>query len=104
MTLITVSIGTSTASEEQATPGWIAEQLRRQRADGTSVCVQVVIQTDEVRLTLISRECPSAGVAVPERSERERHIIEIWRRHVYNQPEIAPGELAAFLQRLSREL
>lgn len=102
--MITVSIGSSTAAGEQASQGWIAEQIRRRQVDGQSPCVRVSIRTGEVDLVLITKACGAGQGPAPDHSARERRIIDLWRRHVFDQPEIVPGGLIAFLQHLHREL
>ena len=104
--MITVHInGAQATLEEAVSGGWITEQLQRRHADGQSPCVRVDISAQGAHLTLATPSCAGTGGGGGRRaSAQEREILDLWERHKLGEGETSPGELQAFLRRLSQIL
>lgn len=98
--MVSVSIGALGVPRDQATPGWVTEQLIRRNEDGKAVCVRVRIDTDDVRLTLVTRACPASAGVEGQLNRRERHIRDLWIDRVYQHDRVVPGNLLSFLLQL----
>jgi hypothetical protein len=101
--MVYVIIGASEVPREQATPGWVTEQLNRRRDDGRSVCVQVRIATADVRVTLATPQCGGGGGG-RQANPRERRVIDLWTDRVLKHAEATPGHITSFLHQLDNLL
>lgn len=65
--MITVRIGNEERDIKDASESWITEQLVRRRRDEGRVCVQIIIDESQVRLTLTRQIVPV----------QEGHVLQI---------------------------
>lgn len=101
--MITIQIGSSALPLPQADPNWVAEQLRRRRQDGQSVCVRVTVDVrPDISIQLSTVNCPRGNGVVRSLSSREQMIFDLWEKHHLDNPEIEPGNLISFLRQLGR--
>jgi len=98
--MISVKIGNEERSLEDASPGWVTQQIERRRRDGIPVCVVVLIKTADLNMHLATLGCAgNAGGGRPPNAN-ELAILEQWRRRGLNETGFAPGGVVAFLARL----
>jgi hypothetical protein len=103
--MISVKVGNDEKPLEDASPGWITQQIERRRRDGISVCVVVSIRTSELNTRLATPECAGnggGGGRPPNASERV--VWDLWQKHGLNQAGFAPGGVAAFLAQVKHLL
>lgn len=84
----------------EADASWITEQIRRRRADGQAVCVEVVIHVDGILMTLSTPTCRSerGGYRLP--NPREREILELSRKHHLVARDFSTGGVVLFVKQL----
>jgi len=101
--MVTVRIGDSEKSLEEAEPHWITQQINQRREDGiTSICVKVIIREGSVEMILSTPGC-GGGVGRPgQPSSEEKDIIDLWQKQNLNEYEFTPGNLVAFIQQLKK--
>jgi hypothetical protein len=59
--MITIKIGTSEQSFQNADENWINQQINGRRRDGQSVCVRVVINESSINMALSTPNCAGGG-------------------------------------------
>lgn len=102
--MTSVTIGGDERSLDDASAGWITQQIERRRRDGIAVCVVVRIKTTDLNIHLATPECAHhAGGGRPPNAN-ERGILELWQKHGLNEVNFAPGQVVAFLARLKHLL
>jgi hypothetical protein len=100
--MIRVKIGDSERDLRDATPAWINEQINRRRADGISVCVQVLIDSNPLNLALTTPGCSRIGGGGGRPlNQQESNIVALWERLHLNTQEFTGGNLVAFLKQIS---
>ena len=84
---------------EDAREQEIIAQIQGRRNDGSLVCVEVLIEKSNLRLTLVSRDC---GFAASNRTldRREREIVELWQKMHMSTGDFTGGNLVGFLKQL----
>lgn len=100
--MIRVRIGDSERELRDATPQWVNEQINRRRADGLSVCVQVVIRSGPLDITLVTPTCPGTGGGGGRHLNRhEKDVVSLWKRLHLDTQDFTGGNLVAFLRQIS---
>lgn len=101
--MIRVRIGESERELRDATPQWIQEQLNRRRADGISICVQVLIDSHQVNLALSTPNCLRnvGGSGGRPLNSHESNTVSMWEKLHLNTQEFTGGNLIAFLKQIS---
>jgi hypothetical protein len=99
--MIRVSIAGDERSLQDASPDWIAQQIERRRRDGLSACVTVGIDTGELSMHLSTPECGSGRGGGRAPTAKEARVFELWSQLGLNQSGWTPGNVVAFLKRLS---
>lgn len=102
--MTSVTIGGDERSLDDASAGWITQQIERRRRDGIAVCVVVCVKTTDLNMYLATPECGQhvGGGRPPNANERD--ILELWQKHGLNDTGFAPGQVVAFLTRLKHLL
>jgi hypothetical protein len=101
--MVKVQIGSSVLPLEQADPNWVNDQLRRQGQGGRPVCVRVTVDVrPDINMQYSTPICPSGGGIQRPLSGREQMILDLWRKHHLDKPEIHPGDLIGFLRQLDK--
>jgi hypothetical protein len=102
--MITVRIGDEKRNLSDASESWINQQINRRRADGQSICVEVVINTGGLSLRLATPGCGSGvgGGRPPNANEAE--VIDLWNKRGLNESDFTGGAVVAFLKQLQRQL
>ncbi len=98
--MIQVQIGGITKDVKDVSSSWLHEQLDRRRRDNQPVCVQVRIDTPQVRMTLRTPDCPSPAGG-REANPQEKRIFELWEKLRLNSSEFTGGNLMAFLRQVA---
>lgn len=98
--MVTLSIGSVDVPLEQVSEGWINQQLGRRRADGSSVCVRVNVQTDDARLILTTPDCSSSIGGARRPNRLEERIFQLWKERGLNRSDFEGGQVVAFLHQL----
>jgi hypothetical protein len=101
--MISVRIGQEERSVDQASDQWINEQLRRRRADGASICAQVILRTDALNMVLSTPQCQGGGRGRPP-NEKERQLLDLWQDRGLNEADFSGGNLIAFLHQVRRAI
>jgi hypothetical protein len=97
----TIRIAGESRSLEDADSRWVVQRVDGLRRSGQLVCVEVLIRSEEVRMTLTSPGCGSNGAGggrLP--NTREQEIFNLWDQMRLNQRDFNGGHVNAFLQRL----
>ena len=102
--MIRVKIGDDERSLDDASAGWITQQIERRRRDGIAVCVVIRIKTTDLDMRLATPECSRNGGGGRLPNANERVILELWRKHGLNEAGFAPGGVVAFLAQLGHLL
>jgi len=100
--MITVTIGEMSVVPEKASEGWINQMFEDARKRGVPLCVQVSVNVPEAQVTLASQGCGGGGGGSRPPNDRERRIIDAWRRRGLSGDALRPGELRSFLNELAR--
>lgn len=98
-----VRIGDSERTIREATPQWITEQINRRRADGLSVCVQVIFDEKPLEFALSTPTCARVGGGGGGRplNQEELKVLSLWEKLHLNTPEFSGGNLVAFLKQVT---
>lgn len=102
--MINVKVGNDEKSVDDASPGWITQQIERRRRDGISVCVVVSVRTADLNMRLATPECAGNASGGRPPNARERVIWDLWQKHGLNEFGFAPGHVVAFLAQARRLL
>lgn len=103
--MITVNIaGESRVYPDQASESWINEQIGRRRRDNPNVCVQVVVKTSGLDLSLATPGCGGGSGGGRQANANEQRVIELWRERGLTASGFTSGNLVAFLKQLQRQL
>lgn len=103
--MITLKIGNEVReirTKSDIDEGWINRQINGRRADGMTVCVQVIIRDTDLDMILSTPGCGGGpgGGRQPNTSERE--IFDLWATRRLNDPNFTGGNIIAFLHQLLR--
>lgn len=102
--MISVKVGNDEKSLDDASPGWITQQIERRRRDGIDVCVVVSIRTADLNMHLSTPECAGSAGGGRLPTARERAVLELWQKHGLNEAGFAPGHVVAFIAQLKQVL
>lgn len=100
--MVTIKIGSSEQSLENADESWINQQINGRRRDGQSVCVRVVINDGSINMALSTPNCAGGGGGGRPPNQQEQRIFDLWDKHGLNKSEFNGGHLIAFLKQLRR--
>jgi hypothetical protein len=99
--MITVKIGPMQRDYENADANWVHRMIQSLRKSDEGVCVIVTIEEPPINISLASKECNRSGHGSTNFNEKEKKIIEFWRKHL-GEDEVVPGRLISFLSELGR--
>ncbi len=101
--MITVRIGDEVRkADDGGVEQWIAQRIEGMRREGNVVCVRVIVDEPDAKVTLATAGCSGgAGIARPL-SGREQALLAAWRDRRLSDVEFAPGNLIAFLRQAAR--
>ena len=103
--MVTVSIdGVARSLAEATQGGWITEQFDRRGRDGRIPCVEVTISEANRNLHLATPTCSRSSPGGRPLTAEEEDVIELWRKHRLTELHFTPGNIQAFLRRLSQLL
>ena len=102
--MIRVKIGEEDLPEEQASAGWITQQIERRRRDCIAVCVEVHIKEADLDMSLATPGCSRNGFGGRPPNAHEKAIFDLWEKCGLNETGFAPGRVIAFLAQLKRLL
>lgn len=94
--MICVKIGNEEMPLDDASPGWITQQIESRRRDGVAVCVIVRIKASGLDMRLTTPGCARGGVGRPPNAN-ERAIFNLWEKCGLNEIGFTPGQVVAFL-------
>lgn len=95
--MISVKVGNDEKAVDDASAGWITQQIERRRRDGISVCVVVSINTSDLHMRLATPGCAGNGGGSRPPNASERVVWDLWQKYGLNQAGFAPGGVVAFL-------
>jgi len=99
--MIRIRIGNSERELSDISPEWINQQIRKRRADGISVCVQVIINNNTANIVLSTPTCNSGGGLGRPLNKEEKVLVSIWDKLHLNTQKFSGGNLVAFLKQIS---
>jgi hypothetical protein len=102
--MISVKVGNDEKPLDDASTGWITQQIERRRRDGIAVCVVVSIRTADLNMRLSTPECAGSARGGRQPTAGEGAILELWQKHGLNEAGFAPGHVVAFLAQLKHVL
>ena len=95
-----IKIGTEQRALSDANEQWISEQLRRRKADGASVCVQVALKTSSIDVVLFTPDCSGGAGGGRPPTEQEKDLFALWAKRGLNDPNYSIGNLVSFLKQV----
>jgi hypothetical protein len=95
-----IKIGGEQRPLRDASEQWISEQLRRRRAEGASICVQVVLKTNSIDMVLATPDCQGGGGGVRPPTQQEKELFELWAKRGLNDATFSAGNVIAFLKQV----
>jgi hypothetical protein len=99
--MIYVQIGDQKRNLDDAIAPWINEQLARRKANGSSTCVQVFVQTSGMNVVFATPDCGGGGGG-GALNPQEQQLAQEWRKHGLSDPNYNVGNLVSFLRHLQR--
>lgn len=102
--MICVKIGDEKLSADEASAGWITQQIERRRRDGITVCVEVYIKEADLDMSLATPGCSRNGIGGRPPKAHEKAIFDLWEKCGLNETGFAAGRVMAFLAQLKRLL
>src|SRR6267154_511324 len=102
--VVTISIGSSSRTIQEADESWINQNVNGRRHDGVVVCVQVRIQQSGADLALATPGCSSGFGGGRPPNALEQRIIEVWNERGLNTAGFTGGNVVAFLHQLKKVL
>lgn len=104
--MVTVTVGARTIGpfELDAVPeSGINRAVNRRVDDGLNPCVRVLLDEGSVELPLQTKACGGGGDGTDaSRGEQESAILELWKKRVFDQPEVRGGHVNAFLKQVRK--
>jgi hypothetical protein len=103
--MATITINGLQRSLSDATPQWIHDQIDPRGRDGVAVCIQVKIDTSEIRIALSTPTCQqsgSGGGRSPNRQEAQ--VLRIWEDEKLHTNQFSVGNVIAFVKRVTQLL
>lgn len=61
----------------------------------------MTIEESPINIILSTKECNRRGTGLANFNEKEKRIIELWRKHL-GDDKVVPGRLIAFLSQISK--
>ncbi|MDD2468215.1 MAG: hypothetical protein PHI97_29905 [Desulfobulbus sp.] len=98
--MIRVIIGDSERELSNISEHWINEQINRRRRDGLSICVRVIINEDQLNLSLTTSGCPHTATRGRTPNKYESEVFDLWNKRGLNTENFSGGNLIAFLKQL----
>ena len=98
--MITIRIGSSERTFEQADTAWVVQQINRRKQDGQVICVQVIIHNDYLNMSLSTPNCSGAGGSGRPPNNEEQEIFDLWKKRGLNEEGFSVGDLISFLNQL----
>lgn len=95
--MIRLKIGSEERTNGNIKERWIAQQIRKRRADGTLVCVQAKINKGDVNMVLSSAAC-SGGDGRRQPNRKEQKLFDLWDKKGLNGRDINSGMVISFLK------
>lgn len=86
----------------QADEHWIISQIQQRRRDKGSVCVQIIINTSNLNMRLMSADCLRGGGGGRPPTPQEKEIFDLWERHGFQSGGIVGGRIVSFIKQLCR--
>ena len=98
--MITIRIGSSERTFEQADTAWVVQQVNRRKKDGQVICVQVIIDNDYLNMILSTPNCSRTGVSGRPPNNEEQEIFDLWEKRGLNEEGFSVRDLTSFLNQL----
>ncbi|MDD3815775.1 MAG: hypothetical protein PHZ02_14150 [Desulfocapsaceae bacterium] len=98
--MIRVIIGDSERELSNISEHWINEQINRRKRDGLSICVRVIINEDQLNLSLTTSGCPHTATGGRAPNKYESEVFDLWNKRGLNKENFSEGNLIAFLKQL----
>jgi hypothetical protein len=95
-----VKIGNEQRSLSDADQQWVNDQLRRRRADGTNICVQVVLKSGSIDMVLATPDCGTGGGGGRRPTSQESELFQLWAKRGLSDPNFNAGDVIAFLSQI----
>lgn len=100
----TLRIGNETRTLAEASENWINEQIRRRRADGQDICIELSIQSERINVRLATPGCGNGGRGGRQANPYELNVIELWDSGKLNSREFSPEGVASMVKHIKRAL
>jgi hypothetical protein len=101
--MITLKIGSDSReirTKSDIDEGWINRQINGRRADGKTVCVQVVIRDTDLHMIFSTPGCGGGLAGGRQPNPSESAIFDLWAKRGLNDSNFTGGNLIAFLHQL----
>lgn len=98
--MIRVIIGDSERELSNISEHWINEQINRRKRDGLSICVRVIINEDQLNLSLTTSGCRHTATRGRAPNKYESEAFDLWDKTGLNKENFSGGNLIAFLKQL----
>lgn len=94
--MITLKIGSEERKGSDIKERWIAQQIRKRRADDYSICIKAVINIGDINIALSTAACAGGGGRQP--NAKEQRLFELWNERGLKGGDVNPGMVVSFLR------
>ncbi|MBL1215620.1 MAG: hypothetical protein HND52_19795 [Ignavibacteriae bacterium] len=98
--MISIKIGSSERKLDSIDSDWINQQINNRRYQGKQVCVQIIINYENINVALKTKGCPKGQYVRRDVSKKEKEIFDLWNQMGLNNPDFQPNNLIDFLLKL----
>jgi len=100
--MISVSIAGEQKSLADVSERWVNKAINPSRARGLPICVQVLVQENDLNVRLTTPGCGEGGAGGRRPNAREAQVIKLWRTLGLSSGNFEGGNLIAFLKQLQK--
>lgn len=101
---IRIQINGITQDLSNLSESWLHDQIHASQHDGSSLCVRVFVEADDVDIVLSSEGCQRFAGGGRQTTSKEDYLLSLWEHHGLKDSNINSGRLLAFLRQLRREV
>ena len=98
--MVSIRIGNSERKFDSIDSDWINQQINNRRRAGEPVCVQILINSDDINIALMTDGCAQGQFVERSITKKEKEIFNLWERMGLKRPDIQPNTLIDFLLKL----
>lgn len=98
--MIRVIIGDSERELTNVSERWINEQIIRRKRDSLPICTRVILNKDQLNMSLSTGSCPQSATRGRAPNRYEKEVLDLWEKKGLNDTDVTGGKLISFLKQL----